>query len=115
VLQKTFRLTVTAAALALLVFAVITAPTGAHPSNVSQGLDYAVTLDGHQDGAVCDRETDGNHVTAYWYDADGFQVGAEVDGGDSGCDSTSFRGTATTVVLCEETGSYDKCTDAHKV
>jgi len=102
-------------ALALMVSAVIPASTSAHPSNVSQGADYAVTLSGHKDGAVCDREADGRYVVAYWYDADGFQVGIEADGGDSGCDSTSFSGKANTVVLCEQQGSAHKCTDAHKV
>jgi len=110
-LQKILRLTVSAAAVALLAFAVITMPAGAHSGYVSHGNDYAVTVAGHDFGSVCDRETDGNPVTAYWYDADGFQVAAEVDGGDVGCDSTSFNGTANTVVVCEAS----RCTDAHKV
>lgn len=113
--QKFFRFTMIPVVAVLLTFALIAAPADAHPSSVSQGADYAVTLDGHRDGAVCDRETDGRHVTAYWYDADGFLVGAEQDGGDSGCDSTSFSGTANTVVLCEEATGVHLCTDAHKV
>jgi len=103
-------------ALALIAFAVITAPVGAHASEVSQGNDFAVTDSGHETGAVCDMEADGRAVSAEWRDKEGHVVGLEWDGGDPGCDQISFKGgKAYTVVVCEiETGG-GACTDSHRV
>lgn len=110
-IQKTFRLTAIAAALALLVSAVITAPASAHQSETSQGRDFAITATDHMSGSVCDMERDGFPVTAEWSDADGFAVALETDGGDSGCDEVQFRGKAKSVVICEENlQNPDPCT-----
>ncbi len=114
-IQKTFKLAMTSVTLALLVLAVIIAPASAHQSEVSQGNDFAITASDHRSGTVCDQERDGHFVSATWRDAEGFTVGYEEDGGDSGCDEISFNGKANTVVVCELTVGDFACTDSHKV
>jgi hypothetical protein len=114
-MQKILMRTASTALLALLAFAVISAPAGAHQSEVSQGHDFAVTATDHQSGTVCDMEADGHFVSATWRDSEGFVVGYEEDGGDFACDETSFHGTAETVVVCEIALGDFACTDTHQV
>jgi hypothetical protein len=114
-IQKIFKLAATSVALALLVFAVVSSPVGAHQSEVSQGNDFAVTATDHQSGSVCEQESDGRFVSATRRDAEGLTVGYEEDGGDSGCDETSFNGVADTVVVREVEADDFACTDTHKV
>ena len=115
-LQQVFRLTVTATALALLAFAVVTAPLSAHQSETSQGRDFVVTATDHMSGSVCDMERDGFSVTAEWFDSEGFTVALEKDGGDSGCDEVQFRGKAKSVVVCEDNlQNPDPCTYSDKI
>jgi len=89
-------------AVALLAFAVITAPVGAHQSETSQGNDFAITATDHMSGSVCDWERDGAAVSAEWTDADGVSVGREVDSGDPGCDEVQLRAKAEAVIVCEQ-------------
>lgn len=49
-IQNVFRLAISSTALALLAFAVITAPAFAHQSIVSQGDDFAITATNRQSG-----------------------------------------------------------------
>jgi hypothetical protein len=114
-IQKIFRLTQTSVVLAVLALVMIAAPAGAHQSEVSQGNDFAVTASDHRSGSVCDQERDGHFVSATWRDAEGFRVGYEEDGGDSGCDEISFNGKASTVVVCEIGVGDFACSDTHKV
>ena len=101
-MQRLVQLTATSVALALLAFAVITAPMSAHQNETSQGNDFAITATDHRSGSICDMERDGVAVTAEWYDADEYSVALERDGGNSGCDEVRFRGNAVSVVVCEE-------------
>lgn len=114
-MQHFHRFVLTSVALALVAFAVVTAPISAHQSEVSQGNDFAVTATDHRSGTVCDMERDGHFVSARWRDAEGFIVGYEEDGGDSGCDEIKFSGKAATVVVCELTVGDFWCTSTHKV
>ena len=101
-MERLVQPTATSVALALLAFAVISAPAGAHQCETSQGNDFALTATDHRSGSVCDMERDGAAVTAEWYDAEGISVALEWDGGDSGCDEGKFRGKAVSVVVCED-------------
>ena len=115
-IQKLIRLSLTPLALALLVFGLITAPVGAHQSEVSQGNDFAITATDHMSGSVCDMERDGFAVTAEWSAADGIAVALETDGGDARCDEVQFRGRAESVVMCEENlQNPDPCTYSDKI
>lgn len=114
--MKSFLKPILAAiALSLLALSLVSAPASAHQTEVSQGNDFAVTATDHQSGSVCDMERDGRAVSARWFDDEGFTVGYEEDGGDSGCDEIQFRGTADTVIVCEMILGGPACTDPHKV
>lgn len=102
-MRKFFQLAVTSVAAALLVFAVIAAPAGAHQTEVSQGNDFAITASDHESGTVCDMERDGHAVYADWYNAFGTRIATASDGGDPGCDEVNFPGNskAKRVTVCE--------------
>jgi len=103
-------------ALALLAFAVITAPVGAHQSETLQGRNFVVAATDHMSGSVCDMERNGAPVTAVWSDSGGFSVALETDGGDYGCDGVQFRGKAVSIVVCEEDlQNPDPCTFSDKI
>lgn len=112
---RLLRVPLAAMGLVLALFAVASAPAGAHQSIVEQGEDYAVTDSDHRSGSVCDWERDGHAVYAVWFDADGNRVGIEEDGGDGGCDNVSFAGRADTIQVCEYEGTTKWCTGYHTV
>jgi hypothetical protein len=99
----------------LAIFALSSAPASAHSTIVEQGDDYAVTDSNHKSGSVCDWEKDGHAVMAEWFDSDGNKVAIEEDGGDSGCDNVTFKGTADSVRVCEYADYDSWCTGFHKV
>jgi hypothetical protein len=102
-MRNIVRFAVMAITVALLAFAVIAESTSAHQTEVSQGLDFAVTATDHESGTVCDMERDGHAVYADWYNDFGTRIATASDGGDPGCDEVNFPGNskAARVTVCE--------------
>jgi hypothetical protein len=108
------RFAMTAVAVTLLALAMFATSTSAHQTEVSQGLDFAITASDHESGTVCDMERDGHAVYADWYSESGTRIATASDGGDSGCDEVKFPGTskASSVTVCETWLGGAKCSSS---
>jgi hypothetical protein len=74
-----------------------------------------VTDSDHKGGEVCDGETDGHSVKAFWYANDGEEVARASVGGNGKCDRADWNTKAAGVKVCEITSSTWYCTNWHDV
>lgn len=90
-----------------------TAPTAsAHYNYGYQGKDFISIDETHIRGSVCDRERDGHAVYGIFTQGS-HQAVVFWDGGDSGCDTKTFRYGVGFMKLCENTHAgtaNDACT-----
>jgi hypothetical protein len=105
--MRTFRL-LTAIAAVLIVFIATQLLASAHHVIVKQGNDEASISADHKTGYVCDKEYDGETVTAIFWYADGSDarvVDPDGDGvpgpGHNGCWQIPLTKTVDQIMVCE--------------
>ena len=107
--MRTMKIVIAIAAV-LSVVAAAQPPASAHHDIVRHGNDEASISSNHKVGFVCDKEHDGNRVTAHFYLEDGNTVsfadpdGDGVDGpGHNRCWQLTLSSPAVAMGVCEAT------------